>query len=194
MDGEGGRWPSIFHIPFSIQLFSYRGGAGNRKPARNLCIEIRERRQRVYRQLVRVSREPPTDPDNHLNDNCRQRGINCRPRNKLHVPVTASILVTRPPIAALAALPLSHPPPTRNSQLRFHHYVLPLSTTTTTTTTTTAFHEYYYTRNPPRRTIDRFLPRLSHCYRFVHLLARKLGEGYVKYLGIETKASWGGTL
>lgn len=123
MDGEGGRWPSIFHIPFSIQLFSYRGGAGNRKPARNLCIEIRERRQRVYRQLVRVSREPPTDPDNHLNDNCRQRGINCRPRNKLHVPVTASILVTRPPIAALAALPLSHPPPTRNSQLRFHHYV-----------------------------------------------------------------------
>lgn len=61
-------------------------------------------------------REPPTDPDNHLNDNCRQRGINCRPRNKLHVPVTASILVTRPPIAALAALP-SPPSPLRHQTL-----------------------------------------------------------------------------
>lgn len=77
-------------------------------------------------RLARIT-EPPTDPDNHLNDNCRQRGINCRPRNKLHVPVTASILVTRPPIAALAALPLPLSPhssslsTTRNSRCETHN-------------------------------------------------------------------------
>lgn len=131
---EGGRWPSIFHIPFSIQPF-YRIEEWRVTKNQAAWQKSVNGANESHRQLVPGYPEPPTDPDNHLNDNCRQRGINCRPRNKLHVPVTASILVTRPPIAAL--------PSPHDTKLSMDN-----APTTTTTTTTIAFHEYLSYEEP----------------------------------------------